>query len=51
MDQKRYEGLPAAVNVEQAIILAQLMIRRDLERRAQSTQDRPESPEHLKLAA
>ncbi|HZI74140.1 MAG TPA: hypothetical protein VFD73_08990 [Gemmatimonadales bacterium] len=31
---KNYDGLPAAANVEQAIVLAQLMILRDLERRA-----------------
>jgi hypothetical protein len=46
-----YQGLPAAANVEQAIILAQLLIRRDLERRAQYIQDRPERPERPKLAA
>jgi hypothetical protein len=33
---QQYEGLPAAANIEQAIILAQLLIVRDLERRAQS---------------
>jgi hypothetical protein len=31
---KHYEGLPAAANVEQAIILAQLQILRKLERAA-----------------
>jgi hypothetical protein len=30
--QRRYEGLPAAASVEQAIIVAQLLILRDLER-------------------
>jgi hypothetical protein len=30
-----YPGLPAAATVEQAILLAQLLILRDLERRAQ----------------
>ena len=30
---KRYEGLPAAANMQQSIILAQLHILRDLERR------------------
>ena len=30
---KHYEGLPAAANVQQSIILAQLQILRDLERR------------------
>jgi hypothetical protein len=31
---KNYDGLPAAASVEQSIVLAQLMILRDLERRA-----------------
>jgi hypothetical protein len=31
---KHYEGLPAAANMQQSIILAQLQILRDLERRA-----------------
>jgi hypothetical protein len=31
---KHYEGLPAAADVQQSIILAQLQILRDLERRA-----------------
>jgi len=31
--EKRYEGLPAAANMQQSIILAQLQILRDLERR------------------
>ena len=30
-----YNGLPAAASVEQSIVLAQLLILRDLERRAQ----------------
>ena len=30
-----YRGLPAAASVEQAIVLAQLLILRDLERRTQ----------------
>jgi hypothetical protein len=30
--ETRYEGLPAAASVEQAIILAQVLIMRDLER-------------------
>ena len=34
--KKYYEGLPAAVNVEQSIIRAQLQIVKDLERRKQS---------------
>jgi hypothetical protein len=36
-----YDGLPAAANVEQAIILAQLLILRDLERRAKLMAERP----------
>jgi len=31
--EKRYDGFPAAANVQQSIILAQLHILRDLERR------------------
>jgi hypothetical protein len=34
--RKYYEGLPAAANVEQSIIQAQLQIVKDLERRTQS---------------
>jgi hypothetical protein len=34
--EKQYEGLPAAANMQQSIILAQLQILRDLERRKQS---------------
>jgi hypothetical protein len=34
--EKHYEGLPAAANMQQSIILAQLQILRDLERRKQS---------------
>ncbi len=37
----RYEGLPAAANVEQAIILAQLQILRAVERAAQAGMARP----------
>jgi hypothetical protein len=33
---RHYEGLPAAANVEQAIILAQLQILRSLERAARA---------------
>ena len=36
--RRNYEGLPAAANVEQAIILAQLLILKDLEKRAQAVQ-------------
>jgi hypothetical protein len=49
--RQNYDGLPAAASVEQAIVLAQLIIRRDLERRAQSAEPRPESPDGRKLAA
>jgi hypothetical protein len=48
---QNYQGLPAAATVEQAIILAQLLIRRDLERRAQSVQTPPAAQEEPKLAA
>ena len=34
--QNYYEGLPAAANVEQSIVRAQLQIVKDLERRKQS---------------
>jgi len=34
--QTRYSGLPAAANVEQSIILAQVVILRDLERQSRS---------------
>jgi hypothetical protein len=46
-----YPGLPAASTVEQSIVLAQLLILRDLERRAQQLQsdgraaDRPHQPD------
>ena len=39
---KRYEGLPAAANMQQSIILAQRQIARDLERRARGA-DTPRS--------
>jgi hypothetical protein len=48
---QNYQGLPAAATVEQAIVLAQLLILRDLERRAQSVQTRPAPEEEPKLAA
>jgi len=37
--ERNYEGLPAAASVEQSIVLAQLMILRDLERRAQEVSE------------
>jgi hypothetical protein len=40
--QQNYDGLPAAASIEQAIVLAQLIILRDLERRAEQIRARPE---------
>lgn len=40
--QQEYHGLPAAASIEQAIILAQLLILKDLERRVSRHQDRPD---------
>jgi hypothetical protein len=37
-----YDGLPAAASVEQAIVLAQLLILRDLDRRARGIPERSE---------
>ena len=37
-----YRGFPAAASVEQAIVLAQLLILRDLERRARGMPERSE---------
>jgi hypothetical protein len=37
-----YAGLPAAANVEQAIVLAQRLILRDLERRARRLSETPD---------
>jgi hypothetical protein len=39
---QNYQGLPAAATVEQAIIQAQLLIRRDLERRAERIREQSE---------
>jgi hypothetical protein len=36
-----YDGMPAAKSVEQSIVLAQLLILRDLERRVKVNQDQP----------
>ena len=41
----KYHGLPAAASVEQAIVLAQLLILKDLERRALRLPDRPDPAE------
>ena len=46
MSEKNYDGLPAAASFEQAIVLAQLIILRDLERRAKSIAPQAEQPEH-----
>jgi hypothetical protein len=40
--QRNYDGLPAAASFEQAIVLAQLIILRDLERRAEQIRAQPE---------
>jgi hypothetical protein len=40
--EHEYHGLPAAASVEQAIVLAQRLILKDLERRAARHQDRPD---------
>jgi uncharacterized small protein (DUF1192 family) len=42
---KNYEGLPPATSVEQSIVLAQLIILRDLERRTALLQAQPEKTE------
>ena len=44
----KYHGLPAAASVEQAIVLAQLLILKDLERRAPRPEDRPD-PAHREV--
>jgi hypothetical protein len=49
--EKRYEGFPAAANVQQSIILAQLHILRDLERRARGADTRLASDPLKRLAA
>jgi hypothetical protein len=46
MDGKNYDGLPAAASVEQSIVLAQLLILRDLERRARELAEKTETGEH-----
>ena len=45
MSPKNYEGLPPAASVEQSIILAQLMILRDLERRTALAREQSEPVE------
>ena len=44
-----YDGLPPAGSVEQAIILAQLLILRDLERRARSILERSDQGDREQL--
>jgi hypothetical protein len=39
-----YDGLPAAASVEQSIVLAQLIILRDLERRQEVIREETEKP-------
>ena len=52
MSHNQDDGLPAAGSFEQAIVLAQLMILRDLERKAKKIAEQPTSPEReLKPAA
>ena len=41
-----YDGLPAAASVEQAIVLAQLLILRDLDRRSRGIPERLEQGDH-----
>jgi hypothetical protein len=52
MSHNNYDGLPAAASVEQSIVLAQLIILRDLERRAErAPEPQPEKTEtHLRAA-
>ncbi len=38
-----YDGLPAAASVQQAIVLAQRLILKDLERRALAITERPDA--------
>ncbi len=49
--EKHYEGLPAAANMQQSIILAQLQILRDLERRARGADAQPSIDPFERLAA
>jgi hypothetical protein len=49
--EKRYEGLPAAANMQQSIILAQRQILRDLERRARGAGTRLSIDPLARLAA
>jgi hypothetical protein len=49
--QPSYNGLPAASSVEQAIIQAQLLIRRDLERCAERIREQSEEVKETLRAA
>lgn len=49
--EKHYEGLPAAANMQQSIILAQLQILRDLERRTRGAGTQPWIDPVTRLAA
>jgi hypothetical protein len=49
--ERRYEGLPAAANMQQSIILAQLQILRDLERRIRGAGTQPWIDLGTRLAA
>jgi hypothetical protein len=47
MQGNKHDGLPAAASFEQSIVLAQLIILRDLERRAERiAQEEAEKVEH-----
>jgi hypothetical protein len=46
MHHPEYDGLPAAASVQQAIVLAQLLILKDMERRALRPPEQPEPTEH-----
>ena len=49
--ERRYEGLPAAATMQQSIILAQLQILRDLERRTRGAGTQPWIDPVTRLAA
>ena len=49
--EHNYQGLPAAATVEQAIVLAQLIILRDLERQARQSPEPSKSVDPEKRAA
>jgi hypothetical protein len=45
MPENQYDGLPAAASFEQSIVLAQLIILRDLERKAKQIADQTAAAE------